>query len=114
MAMIDTIFEWLDRGAEKSSRRIARGTGRRSFLTKAGAAMLGGGLLPMLPFDRNFGRAFAREGASPDGDQTSCDYWRYCALDGNLCNECGGTLNQCPPGSEASKVSWVGTCLQSQ
>jgi len=110
MTMIDTILAWLDRGMEEGARRVAQRTSRRSFLTKTGAAMLGGSLLPMLPFDRNFGMAYAQEGASPDGDQTDCEYWRYCALDGNLCNSCGGTLTQCPPGAEASKVSWVGTC----
>jgi methylamine dehydrogenase light chain len=108
--LIDTILEWMDRGAENGARSVAQRSGRRSFLNKAGAAMLGGTLLPMLPFDRNAGQAHAQEGASPDGDQTECEYWRYCALDGNLCNACGGTLTECPPGSEASKVSWVGTC----
>jgi methylamine dehydrogenase light chain len=27
------------------------------------------------------------------GDQASCDYWRYCAIDGFLCSCCGGTVN---------------------
>ena len=44
-------------------------------------------------------------------DPTQCEYWRYCAFDGYLCTCCGGSLTQCPPGTEASKVSWVGTCL---
>nr|WP_126541797.1 methylamine dehydrogenase light chain [Oharaeibacter diazotrophicus] len=88
-------------------RRVAQNAGRRSFLAKAGAVMLGGALAPMLPFDRTFGQAAA---AVTDGDATSCEYWRYCALDGNLCSACGGTLTQCPPGSSVSKVSWVGTC----
>ena len=108
--IVDTLLEWMDSRAESGARRVAQQTGRRSFITKAGAALLGGALLPMLPYDRNFGEAHAQEGASADGDQTECEYWRYCALDGNLCNDCGGTLTECPPGAEASKVSWVGTC----
>ncbi len=23
-------------------------------------------------------------------DETKCDYWRYCGVDGNLCACCGG------------------------
>ncbi|MBO6555806.1 MAG: hypothetical protein JJ934_04745 [Pseudomonadales bacterium] len=44
------------------------------------------------------------------GDPQSCDYWRYCAIDGFLCSCCGGTASTCPPGSEPSPVTWVGTC----
>ena len=40
----------------------------------------------------------------------SCDYWRYCGFDGNLCGCCGGTLTDCPPGSILSPTGWVGTC----
>lgn len=32
------------------------------------------------------------------------------ALDGWLCTCCGGTISSCPPGTEVSKVTWVGTC----
>lgn len=105
--LFESIVERIDRLAERSMRRVAQNAGRRSFLAKAGAVMLGGALAPMLPFDRTFGQAAA---AVTDGDATSCEYWRYCALDGNLCSACGGTLTQCPPGSSVSKVSWVGTC----
>ena len=44
------------------------------------------------------------------GDPTSCDYWRYCAVDGFLCSCCGGTANSCPPGTEQSPITWIGTC----
>ncbi|WP_211109685.1 methylamine dehydrogenase light chain [Azospirillum oleiclasticum] len=109
ISLLDALMERLDRFAERSARTMAKTNGRRSFLAKTGALVVGGGLLPLLPFDRTFGQAHA---ATPvtDGDAVSCEYWRYCALDGNLCSACGGSLTQCPPGSEASKVSWVGTC----
>jgi hypothetical protein len=29
---------------------------------------------------------------------------------GETASCCGGTGSQCPPGTEVSKVSWVGTC----
>ena len=101
MGRFDSLFE----GRIRSS---ARSHGRRSFLSKAGLAVVGTGAMPLLPFDRS-AKAQAEENNS--GDEASCDYWRYCALDGNLCATAGGTLTSCPPGSEASKVSWVGTCL---
>ncbi|MDQ0322731.1 methylamine dehydrogenase light chain [Pararhizobium capsulatum DSM 1112] len=103
---IESLLRLMDKATEAGSRHAARQYGRRSVLAKTGAALIGGALLPMLPFDRTGGSAFAAEGE----DETTCDYWRYCALDGNLCNTSGGTTTACPPGSSASKVSWVGTC----
>lgn len=44
-------------------------------------------------------------------DQTQCNYWRYCSSDGYLCSCCGGSYNECPPGSQASPTSWIGTCI---
>ena len=38
--------------------------------------------------------------AGPEGDPTSCDYWRHCAIDGFLCSCCGGSATHCPPGTE--------------
>ena len=70
--------------------------------------MVGGALLPVLPFDRSMGLAYA---ANPGLDENSCDYWRYCSMDGNTCASSGGSATSCPPGSEMSKVAWVGTCL---
>ena len=107
------LFAWMDRFTERGLRGVAHRHGRRSLLGKVGVALVGGAVLPMLPFDRS--GAFAAEPAKapkPDpNDPTKCEYWRYCAFDGYLCTCCGGTLTQCPPGTEASKVSWVGTCL---
>lgn len=101
--MIDQLLKMLDGTMETGARQAARRHGRRSFLAQAGGLMLGTALVPVLPFDR---RARAAEtGEDP------CSYWRHCALDGNLCSTSGGSLTSCPPGSEASSVSWVGTCL---
>ena len=44
-------------------------------------------------------------------DPTQCNYWRNCSSDGYLCSCCGGTYNECPPGSVASPTSWIGTCV---
>ena len=108
---IDRFLDWMDGTSERAARRTAQRVGRRHVLATLGTAMLGTTLAPMLPFDRTFGKAYAQpKPAGEDGDIAECDYWRYCALDGYLCSECGGTLTQCPPGSEASLVSWVGTC----
>jgi len=108
--LIDALFAWLDRRVEKATRRVAQTQGRRSFLARGAAVLIGYGLLPVLPFDRNSGYAHAEEEEGDPNDPTACEYWRYCAIDGNLCNDCGGTITSCPPGSEGSAVSWVGTC----
>ena len=107
----------LDRFAEDRMRQTAHRHGRRSFVTRIGTALIGGAILPMLPFDRSgqfSGNAHAAgvdKKPKPADDPTQCEYWRYCAFDGYLCTCCGGSLTTCPPGSEPSKVSWVGTCL---
>ncbi|OHB26869.1 MAG: amine dehydrogenase [Phenylobacterium sp. RIFCSPHIGHO2_01_FULL_69_31] len=85
-----------------SARRSARTHGRRSALAQLGGLLLGGAVTT-LPFDRAFGAP------APEDDET-CTYWRYCALDGFLCTTAGGSKSTCPMGSEASQVSWVGTC----
>jgi methylamine dehydrogenase light chain len=101
------IQEWLDRFTERQTRSTAQLTGRRSLLAKLGTVLVGGAVLPMLPFDRS-GDAHAKP--LPAEDPQHCEYWRNCALDGFLCTCCGGTLTACPPGTQASKVTWVGTC----
>ncbi|MCG6942948.1 MAG: methylamine dehydrogenase (amicyanin) light chain [Thiohalocapsa sp.] len=104
----------LDHGTERMARHLAQNSGRRSFLGKIGALLAGGALLPMLPFDRSSGLAWGQEPAddadAATDDVHSCDYWRYCAISGTLCSDCGGAVSECPPGSEVSKVLWVGTC----
>lgn len=103
--IIDTLLKRFDKAIEANVRSSARQHGRRSFLATAGTAMLGAAAgLPVLPFDRRAHAAETAEGDDP------CTYWRHCAIDGFLCEESGGSLTTCPPGSSTSAVSWVGTC----
>jgi methylamine dehydrogenase light chain len=75
-------------------------------VTRLGTLVTGAAVLPLLPVSR----AFSAEPVEELGDPQSCEYWRYCALGGALCSCCGGSANSCPPGSEVSPISWVGTC----
>jgi len=50
------------------------------------------------------------DATTPAGDPRGASYWRYCALDGFLADCCGGSPTTCPPGTEMSKVTWLGTC----
>jgi methylamine dehydrogenase light chain len=120
---------WLDSFTEASARSIAQRTSRRSVLASLGALLLGSSAVPLLPVTRGAlaadangkangskGDAANTAGAGKTGvaaginDPTSCDYWRHCAIDGYLCGCCGGTQSACPPGTEMSAVTWVGTC----
>ena len=96
-----------DRLFEESARHLARRTSRRSLLGSLGGLLTGAAVLPLLPIDRG-SRAHAGE-PKADGPE-SCQYWKYCAIDGYLCSCCGGTSTACPPGTAASPISWVGTC----
>lgn len=100
----------LDRSTEKKARSHASAYGRRTFLSRLGTAMVGAGVLPMLPFDRFSEAQAASMKNRQDEDENACDYWRYCGLSGRLCSCCGGGPSTCPPGSEPSKVAWIGTC----
>ena len=97
----------LDHLFEHSSRSLARRTSRRSLLASLGQLLTGAALLPLLPVDRG-GRAWGSDAKSAGPD--SCQYWRYCAIDGFLCSCCGGTSSSCPPGTAASPITWIGTC----
>ena len=106
---------WIDGLVEGTARQLARRTSRRSFLTRVGAALVGSAGLPLLPVARaeTESRAPAPDdsGLAGDvGDPKSCNYWRHCAIDGFLCACCGGSQNTCPPGTEMSPVTWIGTC----
>lgn len=110
----------LDKFFEAGFRGLAQRSSRRGLLTGLGTAMFGAGVVPLLPV--------ARASASPSGggveslppeptgnpqdpgDPTSCDYWRYCAIDGFICSCCGGSPSKCPPGTEMAALTWIGTC----
>ena len=107
---------WLDGRVESQARGLARRTSRRGFLARLGALIAGGAALPLLPIARAQAETDeqnpgSREPAPQDpGDPASCDYWRHCAIDGFLCSCCGGSQTSCPPGTEMSPVTWIGTC----
>ncbi len=102
-------MRWLDKFSENSARSIARKSSRRGFIARVGTLILGGASIPLLPVARADHSARAPAPAE-SGDPHSCDYWRYCAIDGFLCDCCGGTYNTCPPGTTPSPITWIGTC----
>lgn len=115
--MKQRLFDFLDALTERRSRALASRTSRRSALARVGRVMVASAFtLPVLPFDRSSqalaagGHGGAAAGGKKQPGDTDCDYWRYCSVDGFLCSCCGGSATACPPGSTASKVSWVGTC----
>jgi len=97
----------LDRLVENSARSLAKRTSRRSLLASLGQILTGAALLPLLPIDRT---ARAQEPARPSAAEQKCEYWKYCAIDGFLCACCGGTSTSCPPGTQSSPITWIGTC----
>ena len=97
-----------DRLVAEVSRTLARRTSRRAFASRMGVWIFGAVAAPLLlPVAR--GRAEDRY-PGEEGDPKSCDYWRYCATNGYLCECCGGSANECPPGTTMSALSWIGTC----
>jgi methylamine dehydrogenase light chain len=105
---------WIDRLVERGARRLAQQTSRRSFLARVGTALVGAAGLPLLPVARaDEGQPLVPSdaGLKDDlGDPKSCNYWRHCAIDGFACACCGGTQSACPPGTEMSPITWLGTC----
>ena len=110
-----SMMKWLDQWTQSSARHLAHHTSRRSMLRKIGLGLVGAASIPLLPV----ARAEASREPPPDeshlpgnlGDPTKCEYWRNCATDGFLCSCCGGTQVSCPPGTEMSPITWIGTCL---
>ncbi|WP_119681412.1 methylamine dehydrogenase (amicyanin) small subunit [Indioceanicola profundi] len=111
--LFKTRFDALVEGV---TRHVAQRTSRRGFLGRIGVIVGGATVLPLLPVDR---RGMKQAHATmPDGgwqpqatDAQACDYWRHCSLDGNVCDCCGGTMTQCPPGTSLSPSSWVASCF---
>jgi methylamine dehydrogenase light chain len=110
-------MNWLDTIAQKTTRSVARRSSRRGFLAGISTLLLGAAALPLLPVARassahGDNRVPGQSTGNPEdpGDPTQCDYWRYCAIDGFLCSCCGGTQSACPPGTEMSPLTWIGTC----
>jgi methylamine dehydrogenase light chain len=120
----------LDRLFERSSRTLARHTSRRSLLASVGKLLVGAAVVPLLPIDRSARAAGANDSpkqptpkqesakqasgkhaaGTPIDNPESCDYWKYCAIDGFLCSCCGGASDACPPGTQPSPITWIGTC----
>jgi len=99
---------WFDSITERAARGLARRMSRRHVVSSLGTFMVGAAVLPLLPVAR--GRAEGMSKAEGVNDQSSCDYWRHCAIDGFLCGCCGGSATSCPPGTDMSAITWVGTC----
>jgi methylamine dehydrogenase light chain len=47
------VVRLIDRWTQRTVRQVAHRHGRRSLLTRLGVALVGGAVLPMLPFDRS-------------------------------------------------------------
>ena len=81
----------------------------KSLKVKVGDTLKEGDEILELEVEGGSAAAEAPKAGDP-GDPNSCDYWRYCSIDGFLCSCCGGTTTSCPPGTDASQVTWIGTC----
>ena len=101
----------LDSLVERIARDMARRISRRRFIGSTGALLFGASM-PLLPIARGESAKPSPSGqnAADPGDPQSCEYWRHCAIDGFLCSCCGGTTHTCPPGTEPSLITWIGTC----
>jgi methylamine dehydrogenase light chain len=115
------------------ARRMSEVTSRRSVLGLLGRWSIGAAgvaIIGTLPVTRNAAQAGQLAGGSPSGplragaegepltlpydetgDPASCEYWRWCNMDGTPCTSCaGGGLTTCPPGSRPGAEYWVGCC----
>lgn len=104
----------IDERVEEAMRSLAKRTSRRGFLGRCAAVLVGATAFPLLPVSRAYGQTTDAPAVEGIDDPTSCNYWRHCAIDGYLCSCCGGSQDACPPGTEMSTVTWIGTCLNSE
>lgn len=111
-----SLLDRFNKLSETTTRSIARHSSRRGFLGVLGSALAGAASIPLLPVARaseeKYSLVPSQTTGNPEdpGDPSQCEYWRYCGIDGFLCSCCGGTQNSCPPGTEMSPLTWVGTC----
>lgn len=107
-------MKWFDQIFNQGARQLARHTSRRSFLNRLGLLLIGSTvttpLLPMARASAPTSKPGEPDASTPEGDESSCHYWRYCSLDGFMSACCGGSTRSCPPGTEMSPVAWIGTC----
>ncbi|GAN72033.1 methylamine dehydrogenase (amicyanin) small subunit [Acetobacter syzygii] len=119
MNMDKTLF---DQATEAVLRRFAGRSSRRGILARLGGLAAAVPLFPLLPVSRASAASTSAKVKAPTPfaakaqtkDETACDYWRYCAIDGNLCSTCGGGIHSCPPGTAPSPTSWIGSCYNPQ
>jgi methylamine dehydrogenase light chain len=111
-----------DAMGEKLLRKFAGHTSRRSMLSRLGLSLAAAPAFPLLPVGRADAQTYNKTDRGIEArthfahnaqtsDDTKCDYWRFCGIDGLLCTCSGGGIHTCPAGAEPSTVSWVGTCL---
>jgi methylamine dehydrogenase light chain len=103
-------MKWMDKFTESSARALVQRTSRRSLIVGLGSLLVGASAFPLLPVARGADRKPSATSNLDPGNPKLCDYWRYCAIDGFLCACCGGSQSTCPPGTDMSPISWVGTC----
>jgi methylamine dehydrogenase light chain len=110
----------IDKVGERITRRIASYSSRRGFLSRLGMALVCAPAIPLLPVARaqsptsgpNQSAALTNFTLHAQAkDDKLCSYWRYCALDGDLCSCMGGGVHTCPPGALPSPTAWVGSCV---
>jgi len=99
--------------SERISRRSLLSRIGRWGIGAAGVAIVGS--LPVTRSALASENNGAADGLFPAFDETedssSCQYWRWCNMDGTPCTSCaGGGVTTCPPGAKPGAEFWVGCC----